>query len=67
MLTYKSEVKILMVVPYDRGLDKLPHVLNNCSAAMEFGRYSKRHDTLLQVIGEFIRTYLAASLVLHLH
>ena len=36
----------------------LPHVLNNCPAAMDLQRYSKRHDEVLQVLGDFIRAYL---------
>jgi hypothetical protein len=36
----------------------LPHVLNNCPAAMDLRRYSKRHDEVLQVVGDFIRAQL---------
>ena len=36
----------------------LPHVLNNCSTAMDLRRYSKRHDEVLQVLGVFIRSHL---------
>ena len=36
----------------------LPHVLNNCPAAMDLRRYSKRHDEVLQVLGDFIRAHL---------
>ena len=37
----------------------LLHVLNNCPVAMEFRRYSSRHDAVLQVIGDFIKSHLA--------
>ena len=36
----------------------LSHVLNNCPMAMELRRYSHRHDAVLQVIGDFIKTHL---------
>lgn len=36
----------------------LPHVLNNCVAAMDLRRYSKRHDEVLAVLGESIRAHL---------
>ena len=36
----------------------LPHVLNNCPAAMGLWRYSKRHDEVLQVLGDFIRAHI---------
>ena len=36
----------------------LSHVLNNCPMAMELRRYSRRHDAVLQVIGDFIKTHL---------
>ena len=36
----------------------LPHVLNNCPAAMDLWCYSKRHDEVLQVLGDFIRARL---------
>ena len=36
----------------------LVHILNNCPVALELRRYSKRHDTVLQVIGDFIRSHL---------
>jgi hypothetical protein len=36
----------------------LPHVLNNCPVAMELRRYSRRHDDVLKVIGEFVRDHL---------
>ena len=36
----------------------LPHVLNNCPAAMDLWRYSKRHDEVLQVLGDFIRAHI---------
>ena len=36
----------------------LSHVLNNCPMAMELRRYSRRHDAVLLVIGDFIQTHL---------
>ena len=36
----------------------LLHVLNNCPVAMYLRRYSKRHDEVLEVLGNSIRTYL---------
>ena len=36
----------------------LEHILNNCPKAMELRRYSLRHDPVLQVIGDFIKTHL---------
>ena len=36
----------------------LLHVLNNCKTAMELRRYSRRHDEVLKVIGDFIRANL---------
>ena len=37
----------------------LVHVLNNCPRAMELRRYSSRHNSVLQVIGDFIKSHLA--------
>ena len=37
----------------------LEHILNNCPKAMELRRYSLRHDSVLQVIGNFINTHLS--------
>ena len=39
----------------------LPHILNNCPMAMQLRRYSKRHDAVLQVIGNFIRAHLPSQ------
>ena len=36
----------------------LEHILNNCSKAMELRRYSMRHDAVLDVIGDFIKSHL---------
>ena len=36
----------------------LLHVLNMCPVAMEFRRYSRRHDEVLKVLGEFVRAHL---------
>ena len=36
----------------------LPHVLNNFPAAMDLRCYSKRHDEVLQVLGDLIRARL---------
>ena len=36
----------------------LSHVLNNCPRAMELRRYSKRHDEVLAILGDFIQTHL---------
>ena len=36
----------------------LVHILNNCPVALELRHYSKRHDTVLQVIGDIIRSKL---------
>ena len=40
----------------------LVHILNNCPVALELRRYSKRHDTVLQVIRDFIRSHLPPQL-----
>ena len=42
----------------ERERESLPHVLNNCPVAMDLRRYSKRHDEVLEVLGNSIRTYL---------
>ena len=36
----------------------LLHVLNNCPVAMELRRYSRRHDAVLAVLGDFIQAHL---------
>ena len=45
--------------PLCRGSSQsLEHILNNCPKALELRRYSKRHDDVLTVIGNFIRLHL---------
>ena len=39
----------------------LPHILNNCPVAMDLRRYSRRHDDVLMVIGEFIKVHLPTN------
>ena len=39
----------------------LLHVLNNCPMAMELRRYSMRHDTVLEIIADFIRSHLPSK------
>ena len=39
----------------------LLHVLNNCPMAMELRRYSMRHDTVLEIIADFIRSHLPSN------
>ena len=39
----------------------LVHVLNNCPRALELRRYSSRHDSVLRVIGSFIKRNLSSD------
>ena len=39
----------------------LLHVLNHCQVAMELRRNSRRHDEVLKVIADFIRSYLPTT------
>ena len=51
--------KISATCPLCRGSRQtLEHVLNNCPKALELRRYSKRHDEVLGVVGEFIQSHL---------
>lgn len=36
----------------------LVHVLNRCPAAMDLRRYSRRHDEVLKIMGDFIQLHL---------
>ena len=40
------------------GRQTLIHTLNNCPMAMELRRYSMRHDAVLDIIGDFIKSHL---------
>ena len=42
----------------NKSRQTLLHVLNDCPMAMKLRRYSKRHDEVLEVIGEFVCTRL---------
>ena len=43
------------------GRQTLLHVLNHCKAALELRRYNTRHDSVLQVIADFVRDHLPES------
>ena len=40
------------------SLQSLQHILNNCPKAMELRRYSQRQDSVVKVIGAFIKSHL---------
>ena len=44
------------------GRQTLLHVLNHCKAALELRRYTTRHDSVLEVIANFVRDHLPESL-----
>ena len=39
----------------------LLHILNNCPIAMDLHRYSRRHDEVLLLVGNFVRSHLHPS------
>ena len=43
------------------GRQTLSHVLNHCKAALELRRYNTRHDSVLEVIADFVRDHLPES------
>jgi hypothetical protein len=56
---HKWGKKVSDVCPLCReSRQSLPHILNNCAVAMELRRYSKRHDDVLKIFGDFIWDHL---------
>ena len=49
------------VCPLCSSSQSLSHVLNNCPTAMDLRQYSRRHDKVLVVIGDFIQDHLNPS------
>ena len=59
--------RAVMFVSSGSHRQTLPHVLNNCPAAMDLHQYSWRHDEVLTVLEGFIRDHLPPSFtILHL-
>ena len=44
----------------------LPHILNNCPVAMDLRRYSRRHDEVLQILGDFAKAHLPSTFNIYL-
>lgn len=54
----KSRDSFALCLQYRQSL---LHILNNCPVAMDLRRYSRRHDEVLKVLGEFARANLPAE------
>ena len=68
-LPTKSNLRQWGKKPHDTCLlcwshQSLCHVLNNCLTALKLRRYSRRHDKVLQLLGEFISNLSSTHLFL---
>jgi len=55
---HKWGKKVHDICPLCSSSQSLSHVLNNCPTAMDLRRYSRRHDKVLEVLGDFIQDHL---------